>query len=314
MNSELCALAEQFKQLELHAAKGGREVRRVLLQDLADQVSQGEATPETMLTTLRSDIEFLLPALPPYAPPMRHISDMLLTLETAVMEGCSVVESLDRLGRPAGLPLDPLETALRMAESLADWLPPSAKVYTHTLSETVLNVLLKLKTMGRIEQVLVTESRPNVDGRVTAQRLSAAGLPTRLTIDAAMLDAVGEADCMLTGAESIDAQGNVIGKIGAYLAAISSRMKKKPVYVIADTSKILPVPVTRLRLTPMAESDLYPEKNGEQWQPFGSFFDCTPGEYFQGYITEKGMITHQEVQGIALGMKFSPWLAAKLTS
>jgi methylthioribose-1-phosphate isomerase len=103
-------------------------------------------------------------------------------------------------------------------------LPDRATICTHTLSETVLGVLLDLHQHGRIKQVFVTESRPNNDGWVTASRLTNAGVETRLALDAGFPDVAQNADVLLSGAEIINPDGSVVWKVGVYLAAIYCRM------------------------------------------------------------------------------------------
>jgi translation initiation factor 2B subunit (eIF-2B alpha/beta/delta family) len=57
-------------------------------------------------------------------------------------------------------------------------------VYTHTLRETVLRSLTAIKDAGIHFNVLVTESQPNCDGRVTAKQLVKMGIEVKIGIDA----------------------------------------------------------------------------------------------------------------------------------
>ncbi|HZW03093.1 MAG TPA: hypothetical protein VFF68_04145 [Anaerolineaceae bacterium] len=314
MTTGVQALADQFKRLELHAARGGREVRRVLLDVIDPQARSELFTTEHMLVALQTEINALLPALPPYAPPFRSMNDLLVGLEHSMAAGVGAAQAFAGLQKAAGQQAgaDPQQVAEQAAQNLLAYLPACASLYTHTLSETVLNVIRVLHRMGRVAQVFVTESRPNLDGRQTAQRLAAEGVRTCLTVDAAMPAAIRGADLMLTGAEAIDAGGHVVGKVGAFPAAVFCRLHGKPVFVVADSNKLFPLPLDRLPFTPIPAGDLYPDcAADEQWLPFGSYFDVTPGEYIHRYVTESGVLPIEEISRLAGGLPVSPWLKAK---
>lgn len=312
MTIEVQRLIDQFKRLELHAARGGREVRRVLM-DAIDPRARSELTADAMLASLQAEIAALLPALPPYAPPFRSMNDLLVGLELSIQAGMDAGQAFTFLKDAAGqrISANPQEVAERAAHSLLEYLPARASLYTHTLSETVLNVIQMLNRMGRVEQVFVTESRPNQDGRLTAQRLANEGVRVFLTVDAAMPSVISKADLMLTGAEAIGAQGQVVGKVGAFPAAVFCRLYGKPVYVVADSNKLFPLSLDRLPFTPINAVDLYPDCDGTGWLPYGSYFDVTPGEYIHRYVTESGVLTIEQISRQAQSIPVSPWLKAK---
>lgn len=312
MASEVQRLVDQFTRLELHAARGGREVRRVLM-DAIDPRARSELTADAMLASLQAEIATLLPALPPYAPPFRSMNDLLVGLEHSIQAGVDASQAFALLKEAAEhqISANPQEVAERAAHSLLEYLPARASFYTHTLSETVLNVIQMLNRMGRIEQVFVTESRPNLDGRLTAERLANESVRVFLTVDAAMPSVISKADLMLTGAEAIDAQGQVVGKVGAFPAAVFCRMYGKPVYVVADSNKLFPLSLDRLPFTPLSKDDLHPECDWTGWLPYGSYFDVTPGEYIHRYVNESGALTIEQISQLAESIPVSPWLKAK---
>lgn len=309
MNPAIQELATKFLSLELHAARGGREVRRVLIEELEKGIGLENSTAEDLLETLKSMVIDLLPALPPYAPPIRSINDLLSVVENAATSGRSAAEVMHSLRLTAKGTSTPQNTARRIADDLLSNISSPLKLYTHTFSETVLNAILLIHAQGMLEQVYVTESRPNVDGRDTARLLSAAGVSTYLTIDAAMPAAISTSDLMLTGAESIGPSGEVIGKIGAFTAAILCKLFRKPITVAADTSKLLPIPLKYLELSPLRTQDISPSDDSKIWKPFGSFFDVTPSNYFDYYATERGLWSIADVESEIINIPISPWLA-----
>jgi translation initiation factor 2B subunit (eIF-2B alpha/beta/delta family) len=173
-------------------------------------------------------------------------------------------------------------------------------------------VLLQLHRAGHVGKVIVTESRPNNDGWVTARRLAQAGVPVELTIEAAMPAAVEAADLMLSGAEIINADGSVVGKIGAFNAAVLCEWVGRPLYIVADTSKVNALPWQGLRLT-----DFGPEGMGIDFQEpsvsvTGTYFDITPANLVRAYATERGLLEENEIRDLATQIEISPWLAKRL--
>ena len=308
MNPAIQELAKKFLALELHAARGGREVRRVLIEELEKTSGLEDLTAGDLLESIKSMVIDLLPAIPPYAPPIRSINDLLIVVEKAAASGKSATETMCSLKLTAKGTGDTQNIARKVADGLLTNMSSPLILYTHTLSETVLNVILLIQAEGMVERVYVTESRPNVDGYETARRLSSAGLNTFLTIDAAMPAAITASDRMLTGAEAIGPSGEVIGKVGAFSAAVLCRLYGKPITVVADTSKILPIPLKYLELSPLRTEDIKPSEGSILWKPFGSFFDITPCDYFEFYATERGLWSTANVDSEIKHIPISPWL------
>ena len=309
IHEEVKQVAEQFSRLELHAARGGREVRRVLVAVAGNLTVE---TGEGLLGEVRENIAYLLKFLPPYAPPLNSINQILVYLEQAIdarMSPAQIQSSLDDNMRDSSTAS---QNAFRIANFLEELLPAQAVLYTHTLSETVLNSLLELHRRGKIRRVLVTESRPNNDGWDTSRRLSEQGVNTCLTIDAAMPDAIAQADCMVSGAEIINRDGSVIGKVGAFPAAVFCRMAGKPVYVLADTGKISLFDHADYYLTPFTAKDMGVELVGSM-RVTGSYFDVTPGQYIRAVVTENGAVAPEAVITLTPKTPVSQWLRDRLT-
>jgi translation initiation factor 2B subunit (eIF-2B alpha/beta/delta family) len=306
LNKATIQLAERLRGLELHAAHSGREVLRVLTEVM--DLSQA-ATLNDLVEEMRENIQFLLPSLPPYAPPLNNINRVLLILENALETGESIPEvksQLDDLYRKNSSPQTIRES---IVENLMPVLPSEAIIYTHTLSETVLGVLLEFHRNRRLSRVIVTESRPNNDGWETARRLVEHDLPVELTIDAAMPSAIENAHLMLSGAEIINPDGSVIGKIGAYPAAILCQLFQKPVYIIADSNKISHIAWKGFYLHQITPEALGLDFSHPSLTVTGTYFDITPSHLIRAYATEKGLITEREIPALVSGKPVSAWLA-----
>ncbi|WP_225724884.1 MULTISPECIES: S-methyl-5-thioribose-1-phosphate isomerase [unclassified Nocardia] len=188
---------------------------------------------------------------------------------------------------------------------------------------TAIGALRVLAERGAIEDVLVDETRPLLQGaRLTAWELAEAGIPHRLTIDsaAAWAMATGQVDCVIVGADRITANGDVANKIGTYALALAARHHGIPFIVVAPEST---------RDTTMATgADIVVEQRAaEEVTGFGGVatapantrvfnpaFDVTPGELVTAVVTEHGIVYSNEdapgdeIAGIARELYARGWM------
>ncbi|MFH8802902.1 S-methyl-5-thioribose-1-phosphate isomerase [Streptomyces sp. NPDC017936] len=104
---------------------------------------------------------------------------------------------------------------------------------------TALGAILELAERGCVEEVLVDETRPLLQGsRLTAWELSEAAVPHRICVDSAAAAAMarGMVDCVLVGADRITANGDVANKIGTYGLAVAAAHHGIPFLVVAPES------------------------------------------------------------------------------
>jgi translation initiation factor 2B subunit (eIF-2B alpha/beta/delta family) len=305
LNEATIQLADRLRGLELHAAHSGREVLRVLMQVM----DQSQVTKlSDLVEEMRENVRFLLPALPPYAPPLNNINRALLILENGLEMSESIIEVKRHLDALYKENTSPQSIRENIVENLVAVFPSQAVVYTHTLSETVLGGLLELHRNNRLKMVIVTESRPNNDGWDTARRLAEHDLTVQLSIDAAMPSAIEKSHLMLSGAEIINPDGSVIGKIGAYPAAVLCQLLGKPVYIVADSNKIINIPWSDFYLNQITPAAIGLDFSHPSLSVTGTYFDITPSHLIRAYATEKGLISASEIPALVSGMKVSAWL------
>jgi methylthioribose-1-phosphate isomerase len=104
---------------------------------------------------------------------------------------------------------------------------------------TALGTIRHLHAQGALELVLVTETRPLLQGaRLTTWELAEAGIPHRLCVDAAAPAAIagGLIDCVVVGADRIAVNGDVANKIGTYPLALAADRAAIPFIVVAPES------------------------------------------------------------------------------
>ena len=150
---------------------------------------------------------------------------------------------------------------------------------------------------GMTLRVFVDETRPVLQGaRLTAWELSEAGLDVTLICDgmAAHLMSEGAVHIVITGADRVAANGDVVNKIGTRGLAIACRYHGVPFYVACPSSTFDPGTATG------AEVEIEERASGEVTDPIPTVpgirvrnpaFDVTPAELVSGWITDKGLFS-----------------------
>jgi methylthioribose-1-phosphate isomerase len=190
-----------------------------------------------------------------------------------------------------------VERCRRMARHAADLLAPGSSVLTHCNAGalatggvgTALGAVREAFARGLVEQVLVDETRPLLQGaRLTAWELECAGIPHAVVADAAAgsLMAAGEVDAVLTGADRIAANGDTANKIGTYSLAVLATYHSIPLYVVAPSSTV------DLGAAGGADIPIEERDPAEITSRFGArnpAFDVTPAELVTAIVSEEGV-------------------------
>lgn len=252
---------------------------------------------ESLAGRIETSIGAILEAMPAYAPPLNVMHMVMYEVERA------------RKKHSSGQELR--QSILAMASDYRMWsndargkislhgrnlISPHSKVFTFTLSETVLHTLLTAWEAGIEFEVLITESRPNNDGLVSLEKLSDKGIRVHVGIDASISELISRADIMLAGAEAILADGSAICKVGTYPCALLAQQFGVPVYIVVDTMKfdISSRSGVRMPMDPIRPRDLPMPVNYERVDVVGHLFDATPPSLIHGIVTEQGILQASE--------------------
>jgi methylthioribose-1-phosphate isomerase len=154
--------------------------------------------------------------------------------------------------------------------------------------------------------VWVSETRPRLQGALTAWELAEAGVPHTVVADNAggLLMQRGQVDIVITGADRVTACGDVANKIGTYLKAVAARDCGVPFYA-AVPSPTIDWAARNGEAVPLEERDSRElsavrgvDRGGRPTEvdvyPRGSAalnvaFDVTPARLVTGVITERGV-------------------------
>jgi methylthioribose-1-phosphate isomerase len=165
-------------------------------------------------------------------------------------------------------------------------------------SGTAFAIILAAHRAGRLARLWVDETRPLLQGaRLTAYEAQRAGISYAILPDAAAasLMAAGEVDMVLTGADSIAADGSVANKIGTYGLAVLARHHQVPFVVAAPVSTVdFAAPGGRAISLEQRAGEEVTTLAGTAVAPAGSAahnpaFDVTPPELVTALVTERGI-------------------------
>ncbi len=165
---------------------------------------------------------------------------------------------------------------------------------------TALGIIFNAAQQGKIEKVLVDETRPLLQGaRLTMWELDYHKIPAVLISDnmAAFAMQREMVDMVLVGADRIAANGDVANKIGTYSLAVLAEHHRIPFYVAAPLStfdhsipsgEFIPIeerdPNEITRIWNKLEISV---PGAKSWNPA---FDVTPAKFVSGIITEQGIL------------------------
>ncbi|OQA32010.1 MAG: Ribose 1,5-bisphosphate isomerase [archaeon ADurb.Bin336] len=176
----------------------------------------------------------------------------------------------------------------------AKLIKPKSTILTICHSSTVVKMLIKAKC--KIKKVYCCETRPLYQGRITAKKLSDAGINVTLIVDNAASTVMKECNYFFSGADSILADGDVINKIGTN--QISSICKKYDVlhYVVASTHKFEPETFFgKDEIIEQRETkeviDVKDKNYSKKIKVINPAFDRSDSKQIEGIICEKGIFT-----------------------
>jgi methylthioribose-1-phosphate isomerase len=199
--------------------------------------------------------------------------------------------------RARGIHTDEVERCRRMAAHTADLLAPGTRALTHCNAGglatggygSAVGALLTAFERGLLAHVWVDETRPLLQGaRLTAWELETAAIPHAVIADSAAgsLMAVGEVDCVITGADRIAANGDAANKIGTYSLAVLARHHDLPLYIVAPTTT-LDLGTPDGASIPIEERD--PAEVNARFAARNPAFDVTPAALITAIVTERGV-------------------------
>jgi ribose 1,5-bisphosphate isomerase len=284
-----------FERIAQDSTSSASVLTRRAADELAAAVESAAAdNPGTFWERLLTICGALVDAQREMAPVINLVNGALKPAERAVLSGASVDAMRQLVVAECGRVSDAIETELEeLGFEGVSVVPPSGRVATISSSEGVWAVLSAARERGAGFEVVVGESRPADEGVRFAARLSDAGIPATLVVDAALPGLIGQCQLVLTGADSVS-EHDFVNKIGSYAMALAADEADVPFFVAAPRSKLLS---EALRGTPDRLRD--PSQVMEAAPPGVSvenrYFDTVPLALVRGIVTERGVLAPGDV-------------------
>jgi len=213
--------------VETMAVRGAGKLARHAVRALGRRAAEGATSDE-----LRQARDTLAGARPTAVSLRNGLAYAIGGLEE---DGAEAVEA-----RARRFVHDSLRARERVGRRTARLLEGADVVLTHCNSQAALAGLFTRHHEDPFEAVIALETRPWRQGRITAEQLADEGLPARFMVDAAMGTALGRADAVVTGCDTIARNGDVVNKIGTRLLAMAAEDRGVPFYVAAESFKLDP--------------------------------------------------------------------------
>jgi S-methyl-5-thioribose-1-phosphate isomerase len=178
-----------------------------------------------------------------------NLAAAVLRVRAAVLAGPIENAAGAALAEARAIEAEELAASDAIAAYGADLIPAARRVLTHCNSGalaapgrgTALAIVAELAARGGLEEVLVTESRPLLQGaRLTTYELARRGIRHRLLVDSAAAGVIAaeRPDAVLVGCDRVAANGDVANKVGTYGLALAARAAGVPMIVAGPTSTI----------------------------------------------------------------------------
>lgn len=205
--------------------------------------------------------------------------------------------------------LKSIDRILKHLEKAQEWLAYNGSklvknnmiIMIHCHSSSVLNILRRAKMKEHKKfKVIVTETRPKLQGLKTAKELVKMGVPIYYIVDSAGPFFMARADMLLVGADAIRSEG-VLNKIGTYPLALAAREVGVPVYIAATKDKIDYDLVSKIEDRPDREIGNPKELERSGGEIENPAFDLTPWKLITAVITESGILGRKEIEAVIEG-------------
>ncbi|MFH1546907.1 MAG: hypothetical protein ABIC57_00300 [bacterium] len=188
-------------------------------------------------------------------------------------------------------------------------------VMTHCHSSTVeklIKGIVDRKGPKEWFSVVLTETRPRYQGRITAKNLTDMGIESLMIVDSAVTgflagkwkgsEITGDwgqwdipVEAVLIGCDQIMFNGDTINKVGSYGIALACYYTNKPLYVVGPLLKMDP---TSIYKNPDIEvrdpKEIWPEAPAKL-KMLNPAFEIVPHQLITGFVTEFGILKSEEI-------------------
>jgi translation initiation factor 2B subunit (eIF-2B alpha/beta/delta family) len=188
----------------------------------------------------------------------------------------------------------------KIAGAFLAMVPNPCVLLTHSSSSSVREAVLLLHRAGRDFRIIVTESRPMLEGTRFAKFLASEGVTCSLVVDSLVFSLLTEVDCVVVGGDALG-EGGLVNKAGTLGFAIAAKELGKPFWALVGREKFLPQGIA-LPIPERPSGEVLAEKV-PGLSVINRYFDLTPMDYLTGVVTDLGLMRGEELKREILRFK-----------
>lgn len=188
-------------------------------------------------------------------------------------------------------------------------------VLTHCHSSSAVSLIKGIAKGKDSFGVVCTETRPLLQGRISAKNFVDEGIPTTLIVDSAAESfIIGRGsvpiDGVFLGCDQITMKGYCINKIGSWGIAFTSYYADKPVYIVSPLLKMDPqIGEDHIQIEVRESREIW-EDAPKELQMYNPAFEIIDSSLITGFVTEFGILKPGEIASVVRA-KY-PWLFESL--
>ena len=195
-----------------------------------------------------------------------------------------------------------IDKVLKYLEKAKEWIAYNGTnlikngmiIMTHCHSSSVMAIFKRAVKEHKKFKVVVTETRPVLQGYRTAKELVKMGVPVYYTTDSAGALFINACNMLIVGTDAVKNDG-VLNKIGTYPMALAARECGVPVYFVASKDKLDYDCISKIEDRPDREIGNPEELEKTGGEIENPAFDLTPWKLITAVVTESGILGRKEI-------------------
>lgn len=289
MGSDLRNIIKDNRSGSITIAKQALKVYR----DLVEQAAQRSGDLETLYKSLQDASKTLIKSQPNMVLLRKTGNNLLLYLKRLIKTDNDHQKLFEAIGKKIQSIEEEMDQNIeRIAQLGAKVIAPGNKVITISNSTLVSRILLIAEAQKRRFEAFCLKSHPPDEGIDMAELLSDHGVKTTLISDAEMGTFISQMNLVLLGADRLFEDG-FINKSGSLPLCVTARYFNIPVYLTAETTKILSESERIVRIYAEDTHEIYNGKK-DNINVENFYYERIPLELVHKIICEDGVFETSE--------------------
>ncbi|MBU7031599.1 MAG: ribose 1,5-bisphosphate isomerase [Theionarchaea archaeon] len=288
-------IAQKIHTMEI---RGAGPIARAVASGLKLYAEKSTAsTPQHFMSELKKAAQVLATARPTAVSAPNAVRFLFKRLEPAFRDGKNLpaLKELTIASCEQFISYS-TEATKKIGEIGANRIRDGDMIMTHCNSSNVLSVFRSAHEQGKSFEVFCTETRPRLQGLLTARSLRDMGISATVIVDCAARHFMEDFDHVIFGADAITVNGAVVNKIGTSEIALVAHEARVRTMVASETYKFHPGTMAGelVEIEERPAIEIIPDLEGYAGIRIRNpAFDITPPEYVDVIVTEMGLIPPQ---------------------